>query len=600
MFGLNIKFKLICILCFILSLFSILMAYFNPAHGYELSLYNSTPPIVWISLIFSILGGISIIIYIVYRNQSDYYNYCFLGLLILLFDRIILLYIPYIRGYYSWRGDNISHFGILKEILIFGHIPSDLVYPITHILLSELVYITGLSNEIIANHSTALISVFYVISIYLLATSSLVTKKEQILAVTSIAGVFFSGYDVYLMPNGWSLLYLPIVLFFYFKSLTKKYSMKYTILFLITLILYPFFHPLSTVVLILMLVVIGLMEFLIPIFENKQILLITSSFSLTPILLETAIFFPWILSFQKFNLNIKMMYYSIIAGSSPNVISSMSSTVGKLSLTKLDFLRLLFRLMGQHFIFLIFFFLSFVLLLKYSNYRKNNKNLIILLSITLFIGLMYVFYLFNILPGLQAMGSDRLQAYLVIFTPIFAGFVLSYIITRKMIIHKFNLAPMVCVVIILIASVVSIHNLYPSPYVMQPNPSITQMDMNGAEWLLNFKDSATNSVYIMSPVYRFLAGSLGHVEAGKLFGSSYKEANIMDHFNYTISNNLGNSYTQNEYFMMTMFDKIVYETVWNVVGRFHYNDFKKLEEDISVDRLYSNGDTSTYYIHSFV
>jgi hypothetical protein len=466
--------------------------------------------------------------------------------------------------------------------------------------LSELVYITGLSNEIIANHSTALISVFYVISIYLLATSSLVTKKEQILAVTSIAGVFFSGYDVYLMPNGWSLLYLPIVLFFYFKSLTKKYSMKYAILFLITLILYPFFHPLSTVILILMLVVIGLMEFLIPIFENKKILLIKSSFPLTPILLETAIFFPWILSFQKFNLNIKMMYYSIIAGSSPNVISSMSSTVGKLSLTKLEFLRLLFRLMGQHFIFLIFFFLSFVLLLKYPNYRKNNKNLIILLSITLFIGLMYVFYLFNILPGLQAMGSDRLQAYLVIFTPIFAGFVLSYIITRKMIIHKFNLAPMVCVIIILIASVVSILNLYPSPYVMQPNPSITQMDMNGAEWLLNFKNSATNSVYIMSPVYRFLAGSLGHVEAGKLFGSSYKEANITDHFNYTISKNLGNSYTQNEYFMMTMFDKIVYETVWNVVGRFHHNDFKELEGDTSVDRLYSNGDTSVYYIHSLL
>ena len=159
---------------------------------------------------------------------------------------------------------------------------------------------------------------------------------------------------------------------------------------------------------------------------------------------------------------------------------------------------------------------------------------------------MYAFYLFNIIPGLQAMGSNRLQAYLLIFTPIFAGFVLSYIITRKMIIHKFNLAPMVCVIIILIASVISIHNLYPSPYVMQPTPSITQMDMNGAEWLLNFKNSAINSVYIMSPVYRFLAGSLGHVEAGKLFGSSYKEANIKDHFNYTLSNNLGNSYTQNE------------------------------------------------------
>lgn len=44
-----------------LSLFSILMAYFNPAHGYELSLYKSTPSIVWICLVFSIIGGVSII-----------------------------------------------------------------------------------------------------------------------------------------------------------------------------------------------------------------------------------------------------------------------------------------------------------------------------------------------------------------------------------------------------------------------------------------------------------------------------------------------------------------------------------------------------------
>lgn len=65
-----------------LSLFSILMAYFNPAHGYELSLYKSTPPIVWICLVSSIIGGVSIM-YIVYRNPSYYYNYCFVGFLIL-------------------------------------------------------------------------------------------------------------------------------------------------------------------------------------------------------------------------------------------------------------------------------------------------------------------------------------------------------------------------------------------------------------------------------------------------------------------------------------------------------------------------------------
>lgn len=52
--------------------------------------------------------------------------------------------------------------------------------------------------------------------------------------------------------------------------------------------------------------------------------------------------------------------------------------------------------------------------------------------------------------------------------------------------------------------------------------------------------------------------------------------------------------------MMTMFDKMVYETVWNFVGESHQNDFKKLEENVSVDRLYSNGDTSIYHIHSLL
>lgn len=599
MLELNVRFKLICISCFILSLFSILVAYFNPAHGYELSLYERTPPIVWIGLIFSILGGVSIIVYIMHRNLLKYYNFCLLGLFILLFNRIILLYIPYIRGYYSWHGDNISHLGIAKDVLIHGHVSSHLVYPITHILLSELAYITGISIEIIANYSTALFSVFYVISIYLLATSSLVTKKEQILAVTSIACVFFSGYDVYLMPNGWSLLYLPIVLFFYFKSLTKKNSLSYTILFSITLIMYPFFHPLSAFTLILILVVIGFVEYLIPIIRNNSFLFNKSSFPLTPILLEIVIFLPWLLSFQQFNLNIKMLYHSITTGSSPDVIASMGETVNKLSLNKLEFIELSIKLMGQQFIFLILFLLSFILLLKYPNTRKDNKYLIILLSITSFLGLMYASYLFGIVPGLQAIGSGRLQTYLVIFTPIFAGFVLSYIVNKKITIFTLNLAPTICVVIILIASILSISSLYPSPYVIQPNPSITQMDINGAEWYLKFKNPAINNIFIMTPMYRFAAGVLGPIESEKLLGSPYLEAKIPDHFNYTVSTNLGSSYNQNKYCMITMLDKTVYDAAWKAIGRFHKEDFKELEKDFSVDKLYSNGETDVFYIHRF-
>jgi len=586
--------------CFLLSLFSILIAYFNPAHGYELSLYDFTPPIVWISLILSIFGAISITVYILYRNLLKYYYFCFLGIFILLFDRIILLYIPYIRGYYSWSGDNITHIGILKDILTFGHTPSNIIYPITHILLSELVYITGLPIKTIANHTTALFSAFYVVSIYLLATSSLVTKREQIFAVTSIACVFFNSYDIYIMPNGWSLLYLPVILFFYFKSLTKNHSLEYTILFFITLIMYPFFHPLSTVVLILILVIIGLVEYLISIFKNKNFLLVKkSSFPLTPILLEIVIFLPWLLSFKQFNLNIKIMYRSIMTGSSPDVIASMSGTINKLSLTTLEFIELSIRLLGQQLIFLIFFLLSVILLMKYPNNKKNTKYLTILLSITSFIGLMYASYLLNIIPGLQAIEAARLQAYLVIFTPIFAGFVLSYIVNKEITIHKLNLAPTICVIIILIASTLSIFNVYPSPHVMQPNPSITQMNMNCVEWFLNFRNPVINNVYIMSPVYRFAAAVLGASESEKILGPNYLETNIPNHFSYTTVSNFGKSYIKDKFCMITIFDKTVYNSVWKVVGRFNKDDFGKLENDFSVDKLYSNGENDDFYVHSF-
>lgn len=597
MFSLNLKLKLICILCFVLSSFLVLIAYFNPAHGYELSLYECTPSIIWIGLVVSIIGGVYINVYIIYRHFSECYYFCFLGFFILLFNRVILLSIPYIRGYYSWRGDNVSHLGILKDIFLSGHVASDNIYPITHLLLSEIIYVTGLPIELIVNHATTLLSIFYIISIYMLATSALNTKKEQIFAVTAVACVTFNGYDVYLMPNGWSLLYLPIVLFFYFKSSVKKHSLRYTILFTISLIIYPFFHPLSTVILIMMLIIIGCIEYLFfKIIDGDSFATKVSPLPVTPILLETVIFLPWLLSFQQFNLNIKLMYNSITIGSSPDVIASMGETLGKLDLSVLQFIILFIKVMGSELIFLLLLLISIAILVKSPNARKN-KYLIIIVSITSVIGLMYAAYLFNIIPGLQSMGSERLQAYLVIFTPISAGFVLSSIIDNKIRVNKFNLAPVICIIIILTASILSIFSLYPSPYVIEPNPSITQMDIKGTSWILNSKSISFNGVFIMSPLYRFAAGVSGLNESEMLLGPRYLETAVPDHFNYSVSKNLGDSFTKDKYCMITMFDKIIYTTVWNTVGRFNLTDFMRLEKDSTVYKLYSNGECEVWYIH---
>lgn len=597
----NSKLKVLTILCFTLTLFSCIVAYSAPATGYELSIYESTPSIVWISLILSISGGIIILIHQAYTKEYKCSKFWLIGFLLLILNRMCLLYIPYIRGYYSWNGDNISHIGAVKDILLEGHLANN-SYPITHILLAEILQISGLSIELVTNHTTALFSVIFVISLYLLSSSVFTTKESQILVVASIGGVLFNAYDVYVMPNGWSLLYLPIFFFFYFKSWMNKNILQYTILYVILLILYPFFHPLSATMIMVMLLIIGLTKYLLDIIENKKIdLKLLPNFQLTSILIELIIILSWTLSFKKYYPNIRILYhtyYSSTTSSSPNVIAGMTNTLNKININGIDLLELIVRVMGDDIIFLILSLVSFIILLKSNTKeRRNHEHLLILIALTFFFGSMYAAYLFNIVPGIESFGSERLTAYLVIFTPISAGFVYKCLLEKRISLKGFNITPLICLIIIISASIISIFSLYTSPYIMRPTPEVTEMDINGATWLLDYKNLSIGCAGIMSPVFRLADGILGQDSASDRVDIE-DPASIPDHFNYTCKTYLGNSYTEDKYSLITKFDTVIYNTIWKAIGRFNTKDFEKLNFDSTVDKLYSNGETNVYYIHS--
>lgn len=110
------------IICFVLLAIAVLVAHQSPATGYELSIYAATPSAVWICLFLSIIGGVAIIVHQVATGGYKNSHLWLIGLLILILASVSLLYLPYIRGYVSWRGDNISHLGLVKDILFSGHI----------------------------------------------------------------------------------------------------------------------------------------------------------------------------------------------------------------------------------------------------------------------------------------------------------------------------------------------------------------------------------------------------------------------------------------------------------------------------------------------
>lgn len=512
-----------------------------------------------------------------------------MGFLILLLTRMTLLYIPYIRGYYSWTGDNFTHLGIIKDIFITGHISSGDYYPVTHLFITELKYVSGLPLELIVNHSTALLSMFYVVGIYLLATTVFSSKEACLLSMASIGCVLFNGYDVYLMPNGWSLFYLPTIFYFYFNSFSEKNAIQYKLLFVVGLIFTPFFHPLSSLLIIMMLLIITISKFL----TNSYNYSFRPSFLLNlpfnAVLLELFSFLFWTLSFQIFYPNIKGLYNAITTGNSPNAIADMGDTLDKINIHGIEFIKLFLKIMGDEVVFLLLFLICIMILLISGKMREANNKLVMLVNITIFIGVIYIAYLFNLVPGLENVGSERLLSYLVIFTPITAGFVYEHLFHIKK-----NVVYVICILIIMTSSLISIFSLYPSPYILNPNSEITQQDVYGVKWYGIYKNPEIENVDLISPKYRLADGVFG-VNLSKALISQQSPA-VPDHFNYSLYDNLGESYSNSKYVMITMFDTVVYDTVWKVVGRFNVNDFDNLNYDSSVSKIYSNGETYICYI----
>ena len=582
--------KIIATACFTMLAAALFVAHQSPVAGYELSIYAHTPTLVWAFLIISFVGGVTIIIHQVATKGYKNSHLWLIGFLILILAHISLLCLPFIRGYFIWGGDNITHLGLVKDVLSTGHFSSDNAYPITHILLSVVICLTGVSEIVVMHLSTTFISIMFALSIYLLATIVLPQRGQQLLATALTIPIFFT---VNVTPMGWSMVLFPLLFFLYFKRSTPAYN----ILFLILLVLYPLFHPISSFMVIVALIILELSKVIFAfVTRHRQSVapMPPSPISLGPAFIELAIFLSWILSFQKFELNVRVFWQQIVAGTQATIISEMGTTLAKINVQGFDFVVLLFKLYGVQIIFIILSLIAAFVLIKqirFNNITPETRRIFGLLSIFLFAGLIYLFYLLGA-PGMSAIGGDRIIRYTMLFTPIFAGFTLCELLKN---VHFRHLASGGIVCVIMLASILSIFSLYPSPYVLYPSPQKTRMEMTGMTWFIEEKDSTVGCVYIMSPPRRFADGILGTIEANKR-ADLRRATRFPDHFGYTKHNTLEEQYTEDKYTAITKFDRIIYTTVWEEVGRFNDSDFKRLERDPAVDKLYSNGEMDIYLI----
>lgn len=593
--------KLLAIICFCLLIIALLVAYTHPASGYELNIYSSTPLVVWVSVIFCFFcGGFIIVSQIITRGYENS-RIWILGLLILIAARVVLLYTPYIRGYISWMGDDIGYIGMVHDILINGHFTSINFYPVTHIFLSGIIYITGLPEIAVSNLSTAFISVLFILFIYLLTGAVTNDKSKQLLSVL-IAGcvLIAEGYNAILAPNGWSILFMPLLFYLYFKYASPSYR----ILFLIILVMYPFFHPISSLLVIIALLILELTKWSFSRSVRRSSAQLSSpppNYFLAFTVIEFMIFTTWIIGHSEFNTNISLFWQQITSGFGSGKVAELTSSLNKINVHGIDFYILVFKMFGADLILIVLSIIGILWLLKqkYNSYYNRIRKVRVFLPLAGVFGVfgfLFVAYMLG-LPGIGTLGQGqwdrRFLGYVDILLPVFSAVALSTLLFRR---SSRTLALLTFGCLIGLSSIISIFSVYASPYISQPNNQITLKDMIGTKWFIDEKDMSLGNIFIMSPPVSFAEGIIGFTSADErsdLFGSQ-----AADHFGYNGRNKLGAEYPRDAYLTLTAYDRTIYNTVWKEVGRFNNADFEKLGNDSTVSEIYSNQGMDFYYVRS--
>nr|WP_243688011.1 hypothetical protein [Methanobacterium formicicum] len=141
-------------------------------------------------------------------------------------------------------------------------------------------------------------------------------------------------------------------------------------------------------------------------------------------------------------------------------------------------------------------------------------------------------------------------------------------------------------------------SVYPSHYTLSVNRHTTESSLKGTEWFINNKNTNLSySTWYFAPD-RY-AGRLG-IEKLRADVTKYNSVPFPAHFGYNVNSTLGESYTKDTYLLIPDFLKVVY--VYTFPERANEmlttSDFNRLNEDNSLDKLYSDGGFDLWYIHS--
>lgn len=598
--------KIICIMCLSMTIGALIVARNSPAIAYEPSIYTATPLIVWLVLFINLVCGIGIVVQQVGSDRHTKDNLWLLGILLILLSYTIILSLWIIRGYALWCiGDPAVHLGMIQNIISNEHIGigRENIYPIIHIYVAQISFICGVS-PIMPHKSIPLIfALLYVVFMYLLIKSVLPDKGQVILALIASMTLMPPTY-LNFTPNMEANFVFPLAVFLFIKSVSPG-TIRWNILFIIMIFLFPVFHPVPSFALFVTMLMIWLGNRWWNVIQWKYIKdrFTDFKFTITASLLLLIWSISWFSEFGAWAHTIVNLEKSIMEGvggwATDYVEAALYAESVGFSVT-----QYFFRIYGGNLIYVILALLSLPIVIK--KFQPNLLKLIYLYGPIAVIGSATIMFFFLRV----GFGPQRLVVYLTILCTPFVGFLLYEFLKRM---YHFRadtflkiLAIGTILVFLVAVSVNGAAGLYTSPYIYMDNWQITRTEIAGMDHFIHNKNTSidTAGMRIMPGQYAlFLLTQdelVGRQDILTHRGLIPEELRPPWHFGYDNHSTLGHWLAQDTYMVLTCRDKSAYGDIFPSMAeiRFMPHDFERLKKDIAIDYIYSNGGLDVYFIHN--
>lgn len=596
--------KGILIFFFSCLIIALILTWMTPATGFESSIYASTPLVLWIVLIAGEFVGISLIVLSLSRPDYGRWNLWKFGLLFIILCYAIIVNLFIIRGYFAWclLGDPASHIGWTNEVLDSGHLRSYLIYPALHIFTSEISLLTRLSP--LSLHK--IIPVFFpLLSVgftYLFVRTMTSNPVIPIIAcVITTFPIIFSHYTNF-APNSLADMYILLAFFLIFKYLQEDKG-GWGILLFITLILFPVFHPLPSIVIMVFLITLWIPHAFRDVWSGFResnynfLSLIQRNINkkfMIPFLILSIWFVFWYSSFALWGNTLANMFYTISSeGGGPSSLTHLTSQANYAQSYGFNVVDIALKQYGGTFLIGILSVFTFPLLWGMTSREQKKENIFSLYGPWIvFCGIIPLFYIFNL-----TFGPLRFVSYITIWGTIFVASLVSYLIIRCRDIPSRVISWSISIIVIILLFSLFLSggiSIYPSPIIYSQTYHSTYSDVLGMTHFFEYRNASVTPIGPTTILFRYVHLLIPQEQRARQKIPDYdtSQERPLWHFGYDSYPSIASPYDTDRDLIIEKRSVLHYQDVFPEMAKFRYlpEDFIRLKNDPGANLVYSSGE----------